>query len=51
MKTIRVPLYPRTLKVALAIKRRSPVPISLTFLINDAACFQLEKHSSNKKPK
>jgi hypothetical protein len=51
MKTIRVPIYPRTLKVAQAIQKRSLIPVSLTFLINDAACYQLEKHSSTKTKK
>jgi len=51
MKTIRVPIYPRTLKVARIIQRHSRTPVSLTFLINDAAYYQLEKHSSTKTKK
>lgn len=49
MKTIRVPLYPRTLKIARLVQRNSAVPVSLTFLINDAACYQLEKNSPSTK--
>ena len=51
----QIHLYPRTLKVARIIQRHSRTPVSLTFLINDAACYQLEKHlptgTSNTKSK